>query len=227
MSARPAAAAPPTDPPRSLSLTARLATALALLLVVGAAIVAVLAFAYGRSAAQRTYDRLLIGAARQIADATTLGDGRVMVNLPVSAFELLALAPEDRVVYAVFAPDGEIVTGYPLPRPASGADTFYSADITGEPARFEFPVCYLGVETWELRVVAVGDGTVELVTHVDDHAGYQHDDITLCSQLDTARIEAALEDCEAGASCDPCMMYESNAFGLDCQELPWVICTLP
>ncbi len=135
MSARPAAA-PPTDPPRSLSLTARLATALALLLVVGAAIVAVLAFAYGRSAAQRTYDRLLIGAARQIADATTLGDGRVMVNLPVSAFELLALAPEDRVVYAVFAPDGEIVTGYPLPRPASGADTFYSADITGEPARF-------------------------------------------------------------------------------------------
>ena len=99
--------------------------------------------------------------------------------------------------------------------------------LAGEPASFEFPVCYLGVETWELRVVAVGDGTVELVTHVDDHAGYQQDDITLCSQLDTARIEAALEDCEAGASCDPCMMYESNAFGLDCQELPWVICTLP
>jgi two-component system, OmpR family, sensor histidine kinase TctE len=130
------AAAAPVDPPRTTSLTARLAIALALLLGVGALAVALAAFAYGRSAAQLAFDRLLIGAARQIADATTLQSDAIVVDLPSSAFELLALAPEDRVAYAVFAPDGRVVTGYDLAQPPGGGDAFYGGELAGEPARF-------------------------------------------------------------------------------------------
>lgn len=129
-------AAAAVDPPRSVSLTARLAVALASLLAVGAALVAALALTYGHRAAQRAYDRLLISAARQIADATALRDGRVVVDLPVGAFELLALSDADRVVYAVFAPDGEIVTGYALSPPTRAPEAFWNGDLTGEPARF-------------------------------------------------------------------------------------------
>ncbi|TPE52456.1 sensor histidine kinase [Amaricoccus solimangrovi] len=128
--------AAPLDPPRSVSLTARLAGALALLLAAGGLLVAALAFAYGRGAARQAYDRLLVGAARQIADSTAPRDGAISVDLPVSAFELLALAPDDRVIYAVFAPDGRIVTGYDLPRPEPGFEGFYNGDFGGEPARF-------------------------------------------------------------------------------------------
>ena len=43
----------------------------------------------------------------------------VEVDLPLSAFQLLSLAPDDRITYAVFAPDGGVITGYddqvPLP----------------------------------------------------------------------------------------------------------------
>lgn len=118
------------------SIAARLGLVLALLLAIGAGLIATLAFAYGRDAAQQAYDRLLLGAARQIADAAAPLDGRVVVDLPHSAFELLALSPEDRVVYAVFGPDGRIVTGYDLPRPEQAAEGFHNGEITGEKARF-------------------------------------------------------------------------------------------
>lgn len=118
------------------SLATRLGLVLALLLALGAGLIATLAFAYGRGAAQQAYDRLLLGAARQIAAATAPLDGRITVDLPLSAFELLALAPEDRVTYAVFGPDGRIVTGYDLARPEETAEGFYNGEITGEGARF-------------------------------------------------------------------------------------------
>ena len=53
-------------------------------------------FAYGRQAAQQAYDRLLIGAANQIAGSISIRGGEVVVDIPASAFELLALAPDDR-----------------------------------------------------------------------------------------------------------------------------------
>ena len=98
----------------------------------------VAAYAYGRQAAQQAYDRLLAGAAFQIAQSVSIVDGRVVVNLPVSAFELLALAPEDRVFYRVIGPDGATITGYgDLPAPAAGKEdlTFYSSDYSGETVR--------------------------------------------------------------------------------------------
>ena len=85
-----------------------------------AAAVALAAFAYGRQAAQQAYDRLLIGAADQIAGSVSIRDGAVVVDIPASAFELLSLAPDDRILYAVFDPDGRLVTGYDVvDRPAA------------------------------------------------------------------------------------------------------------
>ena len=86
------------------SLAMRLAFSVALVLVVGGTVVALAAFAYGRQAAQQAFDRLLIGAADQIAGSISIQGGRVLVDIPASAFELLALAPDDRLLYAVLDP---------------------------------------------------------------------------------------------------------------------------
>lgn len=120
---------------RSLSLTARLAATLALVFAVGGLAVALAAFAYGRHAAQQSYDRLLLGAANQIAGSITIREGHVEVDLPVAAFQLLSLAPEDRIAYAVFGPDGRVITGYDdLAQPPPG-ETFSNGSFTGAPIR--------------------------------------------------------------------------------------------
>ena len=124
------------DPTRRPSIARRLALVLVLLFAGGGIAVAVAALAYGRAAADRSYDQLLIGAANQIAAATTLRDGRVGVDIPLSAFELLALAPDDRVTYAVLGPEGELLTGYDNVLPPATEQTFFRGTIDGEPARF-------------------------------------------------------------------------------------------
>lgn len=131
---------PRPDPPgghtgAGASLVLRLAGALGLLILAGGAGVTFAAFDYGRRAAQEAYDRLLVGAANQIAGAVSLMDGAVVVDLPASAFELLALAPEDRILYAVIDPAGRVVTGYdtiPLPDPGT---RFATVPVGGEPFR--------------------------------------------------------------------------------------------
>ena len=118
------------------SLTLRLAVAISLILLAGGAAVTLAALAYGRQAAQEAYDRILVGAANQIAAAVTIRDGRVVVDIPVSAFELLALAGDDRVAYRVVGPDGATITGYDdLAPPADGDNTLYDAEFGGEPVR--------------------------------------------------------------------------------------------
>jgi two-component system sensor histidine kinase TctE len=67
-------------------------------------IVSIAAFAYGREAARSAYDRLLVGAANDIASAITVVDGNPVLELPHSAFELLALAPDDRIGYRIVGP---------------------------------------------------------------------------------------------------------------------------
>lgn len=117
------------------SLTRRLGLALAALLLAGGSIVSALAFTYGNQAAMRTYDQLLIGAANQIAESVSLVDGRAAVDLPISAFQLLALAPADRVFYAINAPDGTLITGDLLP-PRGLKTAFSTQDFSGEEVRF-------------------------------------------------------------------------------------------
>lgn len=125
-----------SDVLRRPSIALRLALVLVLLFTGGGIAVSVAALAYGRAAADRSYDQLLIGAANQIAAAMTLRDGRVEVDIPVSVFELLALAPDDRIFYAVLGPDGELLTGYDGIAPQVSDQTFFRGTFTGEPARF-------------------------------------------------------------------------------------------
>ncbi|MEM5582710.1 sensor histidine kinase N-terminal domain-containing protein [Roseibium sp. AS2] len=130
----------------TVSLTTRVAFGIAILLVLGGVIVSIAAFAYGREAARTAYDRLLLGAATDIASALSVQDGRPEIELPVSAFELLALAPEDRIGYRIIGPGGETLTGYSelvLPagragRSAAGrqGEGFFDGSFFGEPARF-------------------------------------------------------------------------------------------
>ncbi len=118
-----------------LSLTGRLALSVALVLGLGGAAVAVAALAYGRQAARQAYDRLLVGAANQIAGSISVRGGDLVVDLPASAFELLALAPDDRILYAVYDPEGRLLTGSATAlRPPGGAE-FGETDFAGEPAR--------------------------------------------------------------------------------------------
>lgn len=129
--AAPAAAAPR----RVTSLTLRLALSVSLVLAAGGAGVAVAALAYGRHAAELAYDRLLIGAADQIAGSLSVSEGTIRADIPISAFELLALAPADRVVYAILAPDGHLVTGYPGFAPPPDGATFAQGSFSGEAIR--------------------------------------------------------------------------------------------
>ncbi len=114
------------------SITSRLVYTIAGILTAGAVLIAVAAHQYGWRAANEAYDRLLVGAALQISERVVAHDGRVLVDLPASAFQLLALAREDRIFYRVVAPDGSTVTGYddlalpPKPGAGAGHDLFTS-----------------------------------------------------------------------------------------------------
>lgn len=124
----------------TLSLTARVAFGIAFLLVFGGLIVSIAAFAYGREAARSAYDRLLLGAATNIASAIAVQDGQPEIELPVSAFELLALAPDDRIGYRIIGPDGTTLTGYDelvLPTGRNALrNGFFDGTFFGAPARF-------------------------------------------------------------------------------------------
>ena len=125
-------------PPRSLSLFSRLFGAIGLILASGGLLVTAAAFAYGHQAARTTFDRLLIGAAGQISASISIVAGEPLVDLPVPALELLALAGDDRIAYSVIGADGATLTGHEgLEIPALQGDvTFFDGSITGEAARF-------------------------------------------------------------------------------------------
>ncbi|MDJ1156805.1 sensor histidine kinase [Chelatococcus sp. SYSU_G07232] len=105
------------------SLFARLAGTITLVLAVGAMGLTTAAWYYARAAADEAYDRLLVGAALQIAEALTVQDGALTVELPISAFEMLALSERDRIFYKVTGPRGDLLAGYPDldGRPPAGA----------------------------------------------------------------------------------------------------------
>ena len=123
----------------SRSLKSRVVTAVLSLLVVGGIVVALAAFAYGRQAARTAYDRLLLGAANDIAETIQITEGRPEVDLPVSAFQLLALAADDRIFYAVRDASGRLITGLAddLPKPRGTFEARFFDDVFGpDRARF-------------------------------------------------------------------------------------------
>ncbi|NVK33403.1 MAG: sensor histidine kinase N-terminal domain-containing protein [Rhodobacteraceae bacterium] len=121
-----------------ISLTARLAFAGLLIVVVGGLLVTFLAWTYGQRAAQEAFDRLLLGAADQISASIRFSDSELLVDLPTTAFDLLALSRNDRVVYRVARATGETLTGYDQVAfpDALNSQQFYDGEITGEAARF-------------------------------------------------------------------------------------------
>ena len=121
-----------------VSLKVRVALAMAAVLLLGGAVVLAAALGYGNRAARETYDRLLLGAAGSIAGSITVQGGALMVDMPVSTFDLLALAPDDRIRYRVVGPDQMTVTGSdaaPLP-PTGGETVFYDGAFGNENARY-------------------------------------------------------------------------------------------
>ncbi|MCP1169134.1 sensor histidine kinase N-terminal domain-containing protein, partial [Limimaricola sp. ASW11-118] len=118
---------------RSWSLKSRVALAVGAVLLLGGIVVLSVALAYGGQAAREAYDRLLLGAARDIAAAITIRDGAAVVDMPASAFQMLALAPEDRIRYRVTGPDGATLTGSdaaPTPPRRDGAGpVFYDGAL--------------------------------------------------------------------------------------------------
>ena len=124
------------------SLTGRVLSAVLLILLLGGVLVAGWTWANGRAAARQTYDRLLIGAASDIAESIRIQAGRAVVDLPVSAFELLAQAPDERVFYAVRGPNGALLTGFDGGPDATGAGSrialqrFFDGALQTDPARF-------------------------------------------------------------------------------------------
>ncbi|WP_235855965.1 sensor histidine kinase N-terminal domain-containing protein [Mesobaculum littorinae] len=115
-----------------------MAVAVAAVVLVGGAVVLATALAYGRHAAREAYDRLLVGAASDIAESITIRDGTPEVDMPVSAFELLSLARKDRIAYRVIDRAGRTLTGdAAAPAPETLRDlSLYSGAFGDEPARY-------------------------------------------------------------------------------------------
>ena len=117
------------------SLTARVLSAVVLILILGGFLVGLSIWANGRLAARQAYDRLLLGAASDIAESVRIQDGEPIVDLPVSAFQLLAQAPDDRIFYAVQIPDGPFITGLDrdtvidIPQQPGTAPLYFAADL--------------------------------------------------------------------------------------------------
>lgn len=128
------------------SLFRRLVGVIAIVLALGAIVLGWAAWLYARVAADEAYDRLLVGAALQIAESVATEPGRVTVDPPISAFETLALATDDRIFYRVVDPDGVTLTGQ---------DDLASGRKTGKPGRD--PVFADGAyRAFPVRIVTIG-----------------------------------------------------------------------
>lgn len=121
------------------SIALRLVFVLGALLLFTAIAGVFAAYRYGRAAADEAFDRLLTGAALQIAERVSVVEGHTTVDLPLSAFELLSLAPTDRVFYRIIGPNKETLTGFdalPEPKtPPAGSPYIYETTYRGAPVR--------------------------------------------------------------------------------------------
>lgn len=94
------------------SLASRLMLRIGALVAGGAVILVTAAWYYARAAADDAYDQLLVGAVLQMTEGLAVEEGELTVSLPVSAFELLGLAGQDRIFYRVIDTAGRTLTGY-------------------------------------------------------------------------------------------------------------------
>ena len=131
----------PKTLPRTISLRVRLAGSLCLVFLVGMLSLYFAARSHAEAAANRSYDRLLLGSALSIAETISIAGEDVRVDLPYAALDMLSAAPDDRVFYSVTGPRGDRVTGdTDLPSEAGFRDHegpyFFDAEYKGEMVRF-------------------------------------------------------------------------------------------
>jgi two-component system sensor histidine kinase TctE len=123
------------------SLFWRLAALISAILLGGAAVLALAASNYARTAANDAYDRVLYGTARQISETISAENGVVEAQVPVSALETLSISRSSRIYYRIAVARGPNVTGYedlPLPPGAeAGGNGPFVSDVVfkGYPVR--------------------------------------------------------------------------------------------
>lgn len=146
---------------RRPSLQWRLIGSLSIALTLGSAALGFAAYNYAQTAADDSYDRLLIGAARQISETISADAGQLSVDVPLSALETLSISRSDRVYYRVDGPDGAAVTGYDdLPRPVlvEGSEAPIVGDATFKGAAIRIAavkryVSESGINGWVVTTV--------------------------------------------------------------------------
>lgn len=115
---------------------------LAVTLVGGAAVLAVLIFvivrSYAAQIAQQGQDQIIGASVSSILDAAVVRDGAVEVDFPYAALSMLSTASDDRVFYAIYQ-DDTVISGYEnLPRPDLSnreTRTFETVTFDGVPVR--------------------------------------------------------------------------------------------
>ncbi len=71
---------------------------LGLLFLAGTIVLLFAARAYGRLAADKSFDQLLAGSALSIAETLSIDRGALQVDLPYASLDMLSAAPDDRVL---------------------------------------------------------------------------------------------------------------------------------
>lgn len=127
-------------PPRRFSLRRRVGWWLVLPLGLLVLINAALSYRGALDAANHAYDRSLTASLDAIAENTHATGGRILVDVPHSAFDIFEEGTQERVFYAVVAPDGSRLTGYadlPVPPGEIGTDrpTVMDTHYRGEAIR--------------------------------------------------------------------------------------------
>ena len=115
---------------------------LAVTLVGGAAVLAILLFvivrSYAATIAQQGQDQIIGASVSAILDAAVIRDGIVEVDFPYAALSMLSTTRDDRVFYAIYQDDA-VISGYedlPLPDlPTGEARVFDTIDFDGVPVR--------------------------------------------------------------------------------------------
>lgn len=99
-------------PTQSYSLRQRMLTRTALFMCAVLATLSVGVWHYANTSADYSYDRLLSSASVTMLDGINVAQDQVYIDLPYSAFEILQLAPEDKIYYAIYGPNGDFLSGY-------------------------------------------------------------------------------------------------------------------
>jgi len=115
---------------------------LAVTLVGGAAVLAILLFfvvrSYAAQIAQQGQDQIIGASVSSILDAAVVRDGAVEVDFPYASLSMLGTERDDRVFYAIYQDDA-VISGYEnLPRPqlqAGEARAFETVVFDGVPVR--------------------------------------------------------------------------------------------